>query len=275
MATTVAQHLNTTAHFTQVKVNVRLCGSIPRTEMDSLCLKRQLPETTTMTATPSADRVTTLPTEIANDQDSVAQQLCSQLSTFQQQQQQQQMSMPYNMPPGAYFAGGAMGMPPRGPAYPPQFVAGPPMPGRPGVAPYGVFPMPPGGVPPNMQMRGPNGAPYYPGPNGPMPYPPGAYMGHGMMDDGGDPNYRGRGGRGPGGGRGNRRPGGRSRGGGRGGRGSYNSHHQNAGGSNSGRSTPQQQPMPPAQQSQEGAPTSKPLEGAETGSAANSAEGGE
>ncbi|KAL3923872.1 MAG: hypothetical protein SGILL_001396, partial [Bacillariaceae sp.] len=114
-------------------------------------------------------------------------------------QQQQQMAMPYGVPPGAYFPGGAMAMPPRGPGYPPQFVAGPQqIPGRPGVAPYGMFPMQAGGMPPNMPMRGPNGAPYYPGPNGPMPYPPGAYMAHGMMEDGNnDPNYRG-GGRGRG-----------------------------------------------------------------------------
>ncbi|KAL3925081.1 MAG: hypothetical protein SGILL_000637, partial [Bacillariaceae sp.] len=178
----------------------------------------------------------------------------SQQPTADQQGQpgQQQMPMHYGVPQGAYFPGGAMAMPPRGPGYPPQFVAGPQqIPGRP--TPYGMFPLQPGGMPPNMAMRGPNGAPYYPGPNGPLPYPPGAYMGHGMMEDGNnDPNYRGRG-RGPGRGRGSGRGRGRGGGGGRG-RGYNNNHHQSSGGNNSGRNTPQQQassqqqqgPPPPA-----------------------------
>jgi hypothetical protein len=166
----------------------------------------------------------------------------------QGQPQQHQIPMPYGVPPGAYFPG-SMGMP--RPGFP-QFVTGPQMPGRP-VAPFGVFPMQPGGIPPNMQMRGPNGAPYYPGPNGPMPYPPGTYMGHGMIDDGGgDPNYRGRGGRGPGGGRGR---GGRGRGGRSRGR-SYNNHHPNSGGNNSGRNTPQQQ-HPQSVPLQEGQPSTE------------------
>jgi hypothetical protein len=81
MATTVAQHINTSSSspFTQVKVNVRLCGSIPRTEMDALCLKQQQPQQTV-----EMDRGTILPTVVTNEADSVAQQLCSQLSTFQQ-----------------------------------------------------------------------------------------------------------------------------------------------------------------------------------------------
>ncbi|KAG7346949.1 LsmAD domain containing protein [Nitzschia inconspicua] len=173
----------------------------------------------------------------------------------------QQLSMPYGVPPGAYFPG-AMGMP--RPGYP-QFVPGPQqIQGRPGVAPYGVFPMQPGGIPPNMQMRGPNGAPYYPGPNGPMPFPPGAYMGHAMMDDGGgDPNYRGGRGRGPAPGRGGR---GRGRGGRGRGRGSYNN-NQNSSGNNSGRSTPQQQPQQTVSTQQQGpissedAPPSTPRKG--------------
>jgi chemotaxis protein histidine kinase CheA len=164
---------------------------------------------------------------------------------------QHQMAMAYAVPPGAYFAGGSMAMPPRVPGYPPQFVAGPQqIPGRPGV--YGMFPMQPGGMPPNMPMRGPNGAPYYPGPNAPMPYPPGAFMGHGMMEDGiNDPNFRGRG-RGPSGGRGR----GRGRGGGRGrGRGGYNNNHLPNSGNSSGRNTPQQQQTNPELQQQPGPAT--------------------
>jgi LsmAD domain/Ataxin 2 SM domain len=213
-----------------------------------------------------------------NDDDSAPTQDDGSASTQQQQrpqqqtpdqqgqpQQQQQMGMPYGVPPGAYYPSTMM---PR-PGYT-QFVTGPQqIPGRPGVAPYGVFPMQPGGMPPNMQMRGPNGAPYYAAPNGPMPYPPGGYMGHGMMDDsGGDPNFRGRG-RGPGLGRGR----GRGRGGRSGrGRGSYNTnHHQNSSGNNSGRNTPQQTQQqqhqsvsaPPQQQdplSTEDGPTTIPAE---------------
>jgi hypothetical protein len=41
MATTVAQHI-TTSPFAHVRVNVRLCGSIPRTEMDNAYLKQPL-----------------------------------------------------------------------------------------------------------------------------------------------------------------------------------------------------------------------------------------
>jgi len=132
--------------------------------------------------------------------------------------QQQQIPMPYNVPPNAYFSAG-MAMPPRGPGYP-QFVAGGPqqIPGRPGVPPYAMYPMQQGGMPQNMQMRGPNGNPYYP-PNAPMPYPPGGHMGYPMMDDGG----RGRGGRSSNGGRG-----GRGRGG-RGGRGRGRSNYNNTG----------------------------------------------
>lgn len=81
MATTVAQHINT-PHFTQVKVNVRLCGSIPRTEMDSLCLKQQ--------------QSTAVPTSMHCD--TVAQQLCSQLSNFQQQQEQQHNQQLHSAP---------------------------------------------------------------------------------------------------------------------------------------------------------------------------------
>jgi hypothetical protein len=129
-----------------------------------------------------------------------------------------------------------MPMHPRAPGYPPQFVGGPQQMSVPGGAPYRqMYPMPPGGMPPNM-MRGPGGAPYYPGPNGPMPYPPAAYGVHGMMDES-DSGYRARGGRGPGG-RGRGRRGGRGRG--PGGRGNY----QQYGGHNSGRSTPQQQQGP-------------------------------
>jgi hypothetical protein len=167
----------------------------------------------------------------------------------QGQSQHQQMSMPYGVPPGAYFPG-TVGFP--RPGYP-QFVTGPPIPGRPGVAPFGVFPIQPGGIPQNMPMRGPNGVPYYPGPNTPMAYPAGTFIGHGMMDDGGgDPNYRGRGGRGSGGGRGR---GGRGRAGRGRGR-SYNNHHQSSGGNNSGRNTPQQtqqqNPQSVSQQQQQG-----------------------
>jgi len=153
-----------------------------------------------------------------------------------QGQPQQQMPMPYNVPPNAYFSAG-MAMPPRGPGYP-QFVGGPQqIAGRPGVPPYGIYPMQPGGMPQNMQMRGPNGAPYYPGPNGPMPYPPNAHM-YPMMDDGG----RGRGGRNSNGGRGGRGRGGRS---GRGGRGRSNYNNNGSGGKNYHQS---QQQAPASQQ---------------------------
>lgn len=158
----------------------------------------------------------------------------------QQPLQQQPMAMPYNVaPPGAYFPGGAMAMHPRGPGgYPPQFVGAPQqMPVVPQGAPYRqMYPMQPGAMPPNMHMRGPGGAPYYAGPVGPIPYPPGAY-GHGMMED--PDAFRGRG-RGPGRGRGR---GGRRAGGRVPGRGNYQ-HQQPANypgsGQNSGRSTPQQ-----------------------------------
>jgi len=172
------------------------------------------------------------------------------------QQQPQQMPMPYNVPQG-YFPGGAMPMHPRGPGgYPPQFVGGPQqMPVGPQGAPYGrqMYPMQPGGMPPAM-MRGPNGAPYYAGPNGPMPYPPGAY---GMMDDG--DGYRGRGGRGQGRGRGRGRGAGRGRG-----RGHYQQHPQQYGGHGSGRSTPQQgvpDQTGGAAPPQQGQPGEKPNEG--------------
>jgi len=171
--------------------------------------------------------------------------------------QQQQIPMPYNVPPNAYFSAG-MGMPPRGPGYA-QFVAGPQqIAGRPGVPPYGIYPMQPGGMPQNIQMRGPNATPYYPGPNGPIPYPPGAHMGYPMMDDGG----RGRGGRSSNSGRGGRGRGGRS---GRGGRGrsnynnSSNSNHNSSGnGSKNSQQqynhhqSQQQQPPLSQQQSQSG-----------------------
>ena len=141
-----------------------------------------------------------------------------------QQPPQQQMQVNYNMPPqGAYFGNAAMGMHPR-PGYPPQFVGGPQQVVN---APYRqMYPMQPGAMPPNMHMRGPGGAPYYPGPSNPMPYPTGGY--HGMVDD--DGGFRGRG-RGSGRGRGRR--------GGRGGRGAGRGHYQQYG-HGSGRSTPQQ-----------------------------------
>lgn len=156
-------------------------------------------------------------------------------------QQPQQLPMPYSVPPpGAAPYGHMYPMQPRGPGYPPQFVGGPQqMPVRPGASPYGhnMYPMQPGGMPPNMHMRGPGGAPYYPGPNGPMPYPPNAYSGHGMMDDS-DPNFRGRGGgRSPAGRRGRGRGGsGRGRGGRGGNFNGYNQQQQHG-----GRQTPQQQ----------------------------------
>lgn len=142
----------------------------------------------------------------------------------QQQQPQVQYGVP---PPGPYYPGG-MGMHPRGPGgphpgYHPQFVGGPqPMVG-PGGAPYRhMYPMQPnGGMAPNVQVRGP-GAPYYGNPVAPVPYPPNAYVGHGMEGD--DAGFRG-GGRGRGGRGGGRRARGRS---GRGGRG-YNSYHQHGG----------------------------------------------
>jgi len=159
--------------------------------------------------------------------------------------QQQQIPMTYNVPPNGYFSAG-IGMPPRGPGYA-QFVAGPQqIAGRPGVPPYGIYPMQPGGMPQNMQMRGPNATPYYPGPNGPIPYPPGAHMGYPMMDDGG----RGRGGRSSNSGRGGRGRSGRS---GRGrGRSNYNNstnNNHNANG-NGGKNSQQQYNHHQSQQQQ-------------------------
>lgn len=127
------------------------------------------------------------------------------------QHPQQAVPMPYNVPPqGAYFTGGQMALHPRGPGYPPQFVGAPQqIPVGPGGGSYRpMYPMQPGAMPPNMHMRGPGGAPYYPGPNGPIPYPPNAYGGHGGMMDDGDGTFRGRGrGQGRGRGRGGRRGG--------------------------------------------------------------------
>lgn len=129
----------------------------------------------------------------------------------QQQQQQQVPPLPYGAVPPAYYAG-AMGMHPRGPGgphpgYHPQFVGGPQqIPVGPGGAPYRhMYPMQPGSMPPNAQVRG---APYYGGPGGPVPYPPNAYAGHNMIED--ESNFRGGGGG---------RNSGRGRGGGRTGRG--------------------------------------------------------
>ncbi len=189
---------------------------------------------------PNSDGDTTGPS--SQDGDASQSAAPSQQGPQSQQQplQQQPMTMPYNVPPqGAYFPGGAIAMHPRGPGgYPPQFVGAPQqMQVGPQGAPYRqMYPMQQGGMPPNMHIRGPGGAPYYAGPVGPMPYPPGAY-GHGMMED--PEAFRGRG-RGPGRGRGR---GGR-RGGGRGpGRGSY-PHQQPqqypGSGHSSGRSSPQQ-----------------------------------
>jgi len=165
--------------------------------------------------------------------------------------QQQQIPTSYNVPPNAYFQPG-MGMP--RPGYP-QFVAGPQL-GRPGVPPYGIYPMQPGGMPQNIQMRGPNATPYYPGPNGPMPYPPGAHMGYPMMDDGG----RGRGGRSSNGGRGGRGRGGRSGRGGRG-RSNYNNNNPNSGKNSqqhyNHHQSQQQQPSVPQQQGQPGNSSNK------------------
>jgi hypothetical protein len=56
MATTVAQHI-TTSPFAQVKVNVRLCGSIPRTEMDNFYLKKQQQTQQQRLAIPSSDTI--------------------------------------------------------------------------------------------------------------------------------------------------------------------------------------------------------------------------
>jgi hypothetical protein len=139
---------------------------------------------------------------------------------------------------------------------------------------YGPGPViPGGGMPPNM-MRGPPQA-YYPGPNGPVPYPPYGVGGNGIGTYGGDDEMignmnaygrgnGGRGGRGPGGGRGGRNSGGRGQGrgnnsnmngGGRtgGGRGRYN--HQYSGGSNSLGDSGRETPLDNPQQQTQSAPT--------------------
>lgn len=144
--------------------------------------------------------------------------------SHQQPLQQQLMTSPYNVPPqGGYYPGGAIAMHPRGPGgYQPPFVGAPQQMGvGPQGTPYQQMYHMQQGMPPNMHMRGPGGAPYYGGPVGPTPYAPVTVgYNHGMMED--PDAFRGRG-RGPGRGRG--RGGGR-RGGGRGpGRGPY-PHHQ-------------------------------------------------
>lgn len=96
-------------------------------------------------------------------------------------------------------------------------------------------------------MHVPGGSsPYYQNPGaavvtGGMHYPPGAYVSHGPVEDGVEPEYRGGGGRGSargGGGRGGRRNG-RKNGRGNGGRGSYHTNHNLQHGGGSGRRTPQ------------------------------------
>ena len=98
-----------------------------------------------------------------------------------------------------------------------------------------------GGMPPNVQVRGPGG-PYYGGPMGPVPYPPGAY---GMME-GDDQNFRG----GRGGGRGRGRTGRGGRGRGRGGRGYNFQYHSGRG---------QNQNGPQGAQSSEGGEWQQPI----------------
>lgn len=145
---------------------------------------------------------------------------------------QQQVPVPYGVPPPGAYYGGGMGMHPRGPGgphpgYHPQFVGGPQqIPVGPNGAPYRhMYPMQPGGMPSNPQVRGP-GAPYYGGPGTPVPYPPGGYAGHNnMMDD--ESAFR-NGGRGGGTGGRTSRGRGRGRGSSRGGRGrgNYNGYQQ-------------------------------------------------
>lgn len=140
------------------------------------------------------------------------------------QQQQQQVQVPYGVPPAPYYGGQMMhARGPGGPhpAYHPQFVGGPPqMVGQAGGPYRQMYPMPPGGMAPNVHVRGPQ--PYYTAGPVPVPYPPNQYVNHNMMDD--DPGFRG------GQGRGRGRGGGRGRGrrGGRGGR-NYNNYHQHGG----------------------------------------------
>ena len=124
-------------------------------------------------------------------------------------------------------------MHPRGPVgphpgYHPQFVGGPQqIPVGPSGAPYRhMYPMQPGGMGPNAQLRG---APYYGGPGAPVPYPSGAYVGHNMMED--ESSFRGGGGG---------RNSGRGRGGGRTGRGRKGTGGRSGGGRNYSNSYSQQ-----------------------------------
>ena len=186
-----------------------------------------------------------------NAEGGAASQSQQQPSQQQQQQQQQVPPVPYGAVPPPYYAGG-MGMHQRGPSgphpgYHPQFVGGPQqIPVGPGGGPYRhMYPMQPGGMAPNAQVRGPGGAPYYGGPGAPVPYPPGAYVGLNMMED--ESNFRGGGGgrnsgRGRGGGRtgrGGRRGGGR----GGGGRNFNNSYHQQHGGRHGGQNNQSHNPQ--------------------------------
>jgi hypothetical protein len=66
--------------YTKVKVNVRLCGSIPRVDLSSL-MKHQHD---------SHPEIPSSSSNQYNEEDCVAQKLCSHLYTMQHQQQQQQ-----------------------------------------------------------------------------------------------------------------------------------------------------------------------------------------
>jgi hypothetical protein len=89
MATAIAPSFIAGSPLSQVKVNVRLCGSIPRQEMEALSLKQY------------HSRLHAAANTI--DSDSVADVLCSQLSLMQHQQQRQpQSSIPQQRLPPTY-----------------------------------------------------------------------------------------------------------------------------------------------------------------------------
>jgi hypothetical protein len=84
MSTAAVPHIHLAKAYPKVKVNVRLCGSIPRVDLSSLMQHQHdsHPET------PSSSSNTTQ--NQYNEGDCVVQKLCSHLYTMQHQQQQQQ-----------------------------------------------------------------------------------------------------------------------------------------------------------------------------------------
>lgn len=98
MATTVAPSYNAGSPLSQVTVNVRLCGSIPRQEMESLTLKQHHYQSSKL-----SDRHAAISLAVNTiERDSAAGLLCSQLSIMQQQQHPQATSTLQSRSPPTY-----------------------------------------------------------------------------------------------------------------------------------------------------------------------------